>query len=58
MIVPNVTIVDAERTLWDKVVILHGLRRWSDTRGTLERGCLVVPVCCEPLSTGWLSGKI
>jgi hypothetical protein len=24
--VPNITIVDAERTLWDKVVILHGLR--------------------------------
>src|SRR3546814_1075934 len=30
LIVPNVTIVDAERTFWDKVVILHGLRRWFD----------------------------
>jgi Nucleotidyl transferase AbiEii toxin, Type IV TA system len=34
--VPNVTIVDAERTFWDKVVILHGLRRWFDTKGTLR----------------------
>ena len=24
--VANITIVDAERTFWDKVVILHGLR--------------------------------
>ena len=36
--VPNVTIVDAERTFWDKVVILHGLRRWSDIRGELRGG--------------------
>lgn len=34
--VPNVTIVDAERTFWDKVVILHGLRRWYDIRGQLR----------------------
>lgn len=25
--VPGITVVDAERTFWDKVVILHGLRR-------------------------------
>lgn len=34
--VPNVTIVDAERTFWDKVVILHGLRRWYDKRSQLR----------------------
>ncbi len=34
--VPNVTVVDAERTFWDKVVILHGLRRWYDIRGQLR----------------------
>lgn len=36
--VPNVTIVDAERTFWDKIVILHGLRRWFEIRGELKGG--------------------
>jgi Nucleotidyl transferase AbiEii toxin, Type IV TA system len=36
--VPNVTVVDAERTFWDKVVILHGRRRWFETRGNLLGG--------------------
>lgn len=36
--VPDVTIVDAERTFWDKVVILHGLRRWFDARKVLRAG--------------------
>lgn len=36
--VANVTVVDAERTFWDKVVILHGLRRWYDIRGELRGG--------------------
>jgi hypothetical protein len=36
--VPNVTIVDAERTFWDKIVILHGLRHWYDSRGVLRGG--------------------
>lgn len=36
--VGNVTIVDAERTFWDKVVILHGLRRWFGLRGELRGG--------------------
>lgn len=35
--VSNVTIVDAERTFWDKVVILHGLRRWFETKGSLRQ---------------------
>ncbi|NPD15046.1 nucleotidyl transferase AbiEii/AbiGii toxin family protein [Xinfangfangia sp. D13-10-4-6] len=34
--VPGVTTVDAERTFWDKIVILHGLRRWFDNRGELK----------------------
>lgn len=36
--VPNVRIVDAERTMWDKIVILHGLRQWFDARGVLRAG--------------------
>jgi hypothetical protein len=32
----NVVTIDAERTFWDKVVILHGLRRWYDHRGQLR----------------------
>lgn len=35
--VPGVLTIDAERTFWDKVVILHGLRRWHDARGTLRQ---------------------
>ncbi len=36
--VPNVTTVEAERTFWDKIVILHGLRRWYDGKGVLRNG--------------------
>ena len=36
--VPAVRTVEPERTFWDKVVILHGLRRWFDTRGELKGG--------------------
>ena len=36
--VPNVMIVDPDRTFWDKVVILHGLRRWFEIRGELRGG--------------------
>lgn len=36
--VKGVTIVDAERTFWDKVVILHGLRRWYEMKGVLKGG--------------------
>jgi Nucleotidyl transferase AbiEii toxin, Type IV TA system len=36
--VPNVTTVVAERTFWDKVVILHGLRQWFEKRGALRGG--------------------
>ncbi len=27
-----------ERTFWDKVMILHGLRQWHDRRGALRHG--------------------
>jgi hypothetical protein len=36
--VGNVTTVDPSRTFWDKIVILHGLRRWWDRRGELRGG--------------------
>ncbi|QKC86705.1 nucleotidyl transferase AbiEii/AbiGii toxin family protein [Mesorhizobium sp. NZP2077] len=36
--VPAVRTVDPERTFWDKIVIIHGLRRWFDKRGELRGG--------------------
>ena len=36
--VRNVTTVDPSRTFWDKVVILHGLRRWFERRSELKGG--------------------
>ena len=36
--VRGITTVEAQRTFWDKVVILHGLRRWHDHRGQLRHG--------------------
>jgi Nucleotidyl transferase AbiEii toxin, Type IV TA system len=35
--VHGVTTIDPARTFWDKVVILHGTRRWSDLRGSLRQ---------------------
>lgn len=37
LIVSDIVTIDAERTFWDKVVILHGLRRWHDNRGVLRQ---------------------
>lgn len=37
IVVPDVVTIDPERTFWDKVVILHGLRRWFDNRGVLRQ---------------------
>ena len=34
--VTNITTVKPERTFWDKVIILHGLRQWHDRRGELR----------------------
>ena len=36
--VPNVTTVQPERTFWDKIIILHGLRQWFDRRRELRHG--------------------
>jgi len=35
--VPDVTTINAERTFWDKVVIVHGLRGWFERRGELRQ---------------------
>lgn len=35
--IANVTTIEAGRTLWDKVVIAHGLRRWYERRGILRQ---------------------
>ena len=35
--IPNVTTIDAERTFWDKVVILHGLCSWFKSRSELKQ---------------------
>lgn len=35
--VSGVTTINPERTFWDKVVIIHGLRRWFDQRGVLRQ---------------------
>jgi hypothetical protein len=32
----QVTTVVAERTFWDKIVILHGVRKWFESRGVLR----------------------
>lgn len=36
LIAHGVTTVVAERTFWDKIVILHGVRNWFDNRGVLR----------------------
>ncbi len=38
MAVHGVTTVKPERTFWDKVLILHGLRQWHERRGELRHG--------------------
>lgn len=35
--VPDVMTIDAERTFWDKIVILHGLYNWYEIRGELKQ---------------------
>ena len=35
--VTGVTTIEPGRTLWDKVIILHGLRRWFERRGELRQ---------------------
>lgn len=36
--VGNVTTVKPERTFWDKIMIVHGLRQWHEKRGVLRHG--------------------
>lgn len=36
--VAGVTAIEAQRTFWDKVVILHGLRRWFENRKAPKGG--------------------
>ena len=36
--VAGITTVKAERTFWDKVIILHGVRSWHERRGELRHG--------------------
>jgi hypothetical protein len=35
--VTNITTIEPRRTFWDKVVILHGLRRWFENKGELRQ---------------------
>jgi len=35
--VPGVTAIEPPRTFWDKIVIVHGLRRWHEIRGELRQ---------------------
>jgi hypothetical protein len=36
--VPGVITIDPRRTFWDKVILLHGLRRWYERRHELRGG--------------------
>jgi len=35
--VPGITAIEPRRTFWDKVIILHGLRRWFEKRDELRQ---------------------
>jgi nucleotidyltransferase AbiEii toxin of type IV toxin-antitoxin system len=35
--IPGIITVEADRTLWDKVVILHGMRSWYEARGQVRQ---------------------
>lgn len=35
--IENITCVSAQRTFWDKVVILHGMTQWFDNRGVVRQ---------------------
>ena len=37
LIVRGITTIQPARTFWDKVVIVHGLRRWFENRGELRQ---------------------
>ena len=35
--IANITAIDPRRTFWDKIVIVHGLRRWYERRGIVRQ---------------------
>ena len=35
--IAGVTTIEPARTFWDKIVIVHGMRRWYERRGTLRQ---------------------
>jgi hypothetical protein len=35
--ITNITTVSSQRTLWDKIIILHGLKQWFDRRGVVRQ---------------------
>ncbi|CAN5362376.1 nucleotidyl transferase AbiEii/AbiGii toxin family protein [soil metagenome] len=37
LVIADVVTIDAQRTFWDKIIILHGLRCWHDKRGMLRQ---------------------
>ncbi len=56
--VTNVTTVVAERSFWDKIVMLHGLRRWYERRGVLRHQGQRVSRHYYDVHSMLLSGKI
>jgi hypothetical protein len=54
----NVTTVVPERSFWDKVVMLHGLRRWYERRGVLRHQGQRVSRHYYDIHSMLLSGKI
>ncbi|WP_254241596.1 nucleotidyl transferase AbiEii/AbiGii toxin family protein [Achromobacter denitrificans] len=71
MSVRNVTTVKPERTFWDKIIILHGLRQWHDRRGQLRQGgaaCLAAllrplpfvatPGCGDMADESWTGARL
>lgn len=53
LVVPDVVTIDAECTFWDKIVILHGLRRWFDNRGVLRQHAITTTsTCCSVPRSG------
>lgn len=56
----GVTVIDAARTFWDKVVIAHGLRRWHERRGVPDRNdsvCRGTTTTCIVCSVRTLAGR-
>jgi hypothetical protein len=56
--VTNVTTVVADRSFWDKIVMLHGLRRWYERRGVLRHQGQRVSRHYYDVHSMLLSGKI